>query len=238
MNILVTGGSKGIGYAIAECFLRRYPDSNIAICARNKKEIDRAVESLKKISSISKVVGGICDVAFESSVDAFVSSVESEFGYVDVLVNNSGFGIFKPVEELSEQEFDSVIATNLRGVFLTTKRVLPVMRKRREGSIVTIASLAGKNGFVGGAAYCASKFGVRGLMQSLFLEVREENVRVITLFPGSVETAFFVTADASRIKSKSALQSEDVAEAVVAAVGLSARADISELDIRPTNPKG
>jgi 3-oxoacyl-[acyl-carrier protein] reductase len=183
------------------------------------------------------VIGQICDVSDEASIDQFISNVENAFGQIEVLVNNAGFGIFKPVHELSEQEFDSVIATNLRGVFLMTKRVLPKMRSRKSGSIVTISSLAGKNGFAGGAAYCAAKFGVRGLMQSVFLEAREDNIRVITIFPGSVETDFFTTAHAGSIRSKSALQAEDVAEAVVAAVALSAHADISELDIRPTNPK-
>jgi 3-oxoacyl-[acyl-carrier protein] reductase len=112
------------------------------------------------------------------------------------------------------------------------------MRKQKRGTIVTISSLAGKNGFVGGAAYCSAKFAVRGLMQSLFLEVREDNVRVVTLFPGSVDTAFFDNVKSGVSMAQKALKAEDVAEAVLTAVRLPIHADVSELDIRPTNPKG
>ncbi len=238
MNIIVTGGSKGIGYAIAAGFIRKETSANIAICAREKKRIVEAQTRLALIAPSANVIASVCDVSDETSVYDFVAHIEERFGHIDVLVNNAGFGIFKPIEEISEAEFDSVISTNLRGVFLMTKRVLPAMRSRKSGTIVTISSLAGKNGFPGGAAYCASKFGVRGLMQSVFLEAREDNIRVITIFPGSVETDFFSTAHAGSIRSKSALQANDVAEAVIAAVALSAHADVSELDIRPTNPKG
>jgi NADP-dependent 3-hydroxy acid dehydrogenase YdfG len=180
-----------------------------------------------------------CDVSREEDVTSFVRQAEKRFGAVEHLVNNAGFGIFRPIEELSVEEFDSVIATDLRGVFLITQAVLPAMRERRKGSVITISSLAGKNGFAGGTAYCAAKFAVRGLMQSMFLEVRETNVRAITVFPGSVDTAFFDPAlGATRLRSATALDPEDVADAVFAAAMLPESATISELDIRPTNPKG
>jgi 3-oxoacyl-[acyl-carrier protein] reductase len=154
-----------------------------------------------------------------------------------VLVNNAGFGIFKTVSELTAKEFDDVIATNLRGVFLITQAVLPAMRSKKAGTIITISSLAGKNGFATASAYCAAKFGVRGLMQSLFLEVREDNIRVVTICPGSVDTDFF-TADTEHIRSKHALEAADVADAAFMVTQLPQNATISELDIRPTNPKG
>jgi NADP-dependent 3-hydroxy acid dehydrogenase YdfG len=111
------------------------------------------------------------------------------------------------------------------------------MRQRKAGTIVTISSVAGKNVFAGGAAYSTSKFGVRGLMQSLFLEVRGDNIRVITIFPGSVDTSFFTVAGATPAVSKNVLTVDDIADAVYAAVSLPSHATISELDIRPTNPK-
>ena len=118
-----------------------------------------------------------------------------------------------------------------------TKAALPLMKQRKAGTIVTISSVAGKNVFAGGAAYSTSKFGVRGLMQSLFLEVREDNIRVITIFPGNVDTNFFVAAGANPAVSKDVLTAQDIADAVYAAVSLPSNATITELDIRPTNPK-
>src|SRR5207248_1985004 len=115
-------------------------------------------------------------------VEAFSVAACAAFGSVDVLINNAGIGLFLPVLEMSAEDFDRVLAVNLRGVFLMTQAVLPRMMQRKSGTIVTISSLAGRNGFQSGAAYCASKFGVRGLMQSLFLEARESNIRVITVF--------------------------------------------------------
>jgi 3-oxoacyl-[acyl-carrier protein] reductase len=113
------------------------------------------------------------------------------------------------------------------------------MKECKSGTIVSISSLAGKNGFAGGAAYCASKFAVRGLMQSLFLEVRDFNIRVITIFPGSVDTDFFDTAGHPLgMQARHVLRAEDVATAVHVAAMLPARATISELDLRPTNPQG
>src|ERR1051325_4875841 len=136
---------------------------------------------------------------------------------------------------MTTQTFDLVLNTNIRGVFLMTKAVLPQMKLRGSCTIVTISSLAGRSGFENGAAYCASKFGVRGLMQSLFLEVRDFNIRVVTLFPGSVDTEFFDSLGG--LKMNQPLMASDVADAVYAAITIPSHATISELDIRPTNPK-
>jgi len=153
-------------------------------------------------------------------------------GTVDILVNNAGVGVFKPVAELSVAEFDTMWATNMRGVFLLTKEVLPHMMRAKRGEIVNIASLAGKNSFKGGAGYCATKWALRGFAGSLMLEVREHNIRVVTVFPGSVETAF----SASGKKGGNITQPEDVADAVLFAVTSPQRSMFSEIDVRPTNP--
>lgn len=238
MNIVITGGSKGIGFAIAETFLRNDSGHNIVICSRSQKETDEAVKHLMRISPGSTVLGLECDVSDEASVARFVEFAFSGLGQIDVLVNNAGFGRFGTVDKLATTEWHSVIATNLRGVFLMTQALLPQMRKARQGTVVTISSLAGKTGFATASAYCAAKFAVRGMMQSLFLDVREDNIRVITIFPGSVDTAFFASAGAKAIKANAALTSEDVAATVLAACMLPQNANISEIEIRPTNPKG
>lgn len=178
-----------------------------------------------------------CDVSNAYAVQEFVADFEERFGAVDVLVNNAGVGKFGSAAKMDTETFTSVLDTNLRGVFLVTRAVLPRMRERKSGTIVTISSLAGRSGFKDGVAYCASKFAVRGLMNSLFLEVRSDNIRVVTIFPGTVETPFFDEIGMPAvIQSRTALQAQDIADAVLAAVAMPPRATISELDIRPTNP--
>jgi 3-oxoacyl-[acyl-carrier protein] reductase len=239
MNIMITGASKGIGFTIAKKFASQKEKHAIGICSRKEDRIAEAKSELQKISSNHEYFSQICDVSRESSVNSFVSEYEKKFGAIDVLVNNAGFGIFKPVLDLTKQEFESVLNTNLRGVFLMSRAALPMMREKKSGTIITISSLAGKNGFKGGTAYCASKFAVRGLMQCLFLEVRDDNIRFVTINPGSVDTDFFTNENLTAgIKSKKALMAEDIAACVELAAMLQPNADISDMDVRPTNPKG
>ncbi len=238
MHVMITGASKGIGLAIATCFADAEKNMSLSLCAREESQIIEAKRSLEVEFPSMKILAARCDVSQEQDVKHFVREAEQSFGGIDILINNAGFGLFKSVTDLSAEEFDRVLGTNLRGVFLITQAVLPGMKDRRSGTIVSISSLAGRNGFAGGAAYCASKFGMRGLMQSLFLEVREFGIRVITIFPGSVDTNFFDTAGHPLGSSApDALRAEDVAAAVHATVMLPASATISELDIRPTNPQ-
>jgi NADP-dependent 3-hydroxy acid dehydrogenase YdfG len=236
MHVLITGASRGIGAAIAERFAATEGDRlRLSLGARNGEQLRTVRARIEEISH-AQVFTGLCDVISEGSVIEFVTAAENAFGSVDVLINNAGIGIFHKVHEMLLDDFDRVLSTNLRGVFLATQAVLPRMKLRKKGTIVTISSIAGRNGFEGGAAYCASKFGVRGLMQSLFLEVREFNIRVMTVFPGSTSTNFF---DAfGGLSMKAPLHACDVADAVHAAIALPSHATISELDIRPTNPKG
>ncbi len=239
MNIIITGASKGIGFAIAKIIAAQNEKHAIGICARNGNELAIAEAELRAISSRHEYFPRTCDVSLEKNVNEFVEEFVKKFGAIDALINNAGFGIFKSVLDITKQEFESVLATNLRGAFLCTRAALPSMRQKKSGTVITISSLAGKNGFKGGTAYCASKFAVRGMMQCLFLEVRSDNIRFITICPGSVDTDFFVHNDhGSELKSKKALSADDVAACVEHALHLPQNADISEIDIRPTNPKG
>ncbi|HYM19849.1 MAG TPA: SDR family NAD(P)-dependent oxidoreductase [Candidatus Kapabacteria bacterium] len=238
MNIVITGASKGIGLAIARRFAE---DTNVkhsfSLCARNGEELDSTRKALEKEFPKHSFLAQVCDVSDETQVKEFASTCFDAFGATDLLVNNAGFGIFKQVTELSASDFRAVLGTNLRGVFLLTRELLPPMREKKSGTIVTISSLAGKNGFSGGAAYCASKFAVRGFMQCLFLEIRKDNIRCLTVFPGSVETDLQkIIVPAPTITRM--LSVSDVAECVWSSVKLPSGATVSELDIRPTNPKG
>jgi 3-oxoacyl-[acyl-carrier protein] reductase len=162
--------------------------------------------------------------------------VAKSLGEIGVLVNNAGVLIARPIEELTLEDWDTTMATNLRSLFLTTRAVLPAMRARGAGTIVNLASLAGRNGFVGGTAYAASKHAVLGFSRSLMLEVRKEGIRVIAVCPGSVDTGMLRDQPMLQSKPDRILRPEDVAETIVHAVRLPERAMVSEVDIRPTNP--
>ncbi len=225
---LVTGASKGIGRSIARALAAE--GAHVVLTARTPAPLEEAAEEVRRLGTNALAIPA--DVGVESQVQALVDASLKQFGTIDILVNNAGMGIFKPVVEMSAAEFDAMWQVNLRGTFLTTRAVLPAMMKAASGSIVNIASLAGKNTFKGGAGYCATKWALRGFSGSLMLEVRERNIRVVTIFPGSVETGF----SRSGKKGSHITQPEDVAGAVIFAVTAPARSMFSEIDLRPTNP--
>jgi 3-oxoacyl-[acyl-carrier protein] reductase len=225
---IVSGGSRGIGRSIARALAAQ--GATVIITARNQDTLARTVAELRKDKA--NVEGLVADVGDEAQVTHLVQHVVHTHGRVDILVNNAGVGVFKPVADLTAAEFDRMWATNMRGVFLLTKAVLPHMMRGKSGEIVNIASLAGKNSFKGGAGYCATKWALRGFASSLMLEVREHNIRVVTVFPGSVETSFSTSGK----KGNNITQPEDVADAVIFAVTAPGRSMFSEIDVRPTNP--
>lgn len=228
----MTGATEGIGRATAFAFGRR--GAKVAICARTE---DRVRETARALAHEGiEAIGTACDVADEASVDGFAQFVHARFPQVDVLVNNAGVGYMQYVDEMSVADFDQTMAVNVRGVFLVTRAFLPSMKRQGSGCIVNVASLAGRNPIAGGAAYAASKHAVLGFAKSLLLEVRTFGIRVLTVCPGSVVTAFFDKAGMELHDPERKLQSEDVADAITAAVELPARATLSEFDIRPSNP--
>jgi 3-oxoacyl-[acyl-carrier protein] reductase len=165
-----------------------------------------------------------------------VEPLARALGEAAVLVNNAGVLIARPFQELTLEEWDRTMATNLRSLFLVTRAVLPGIRRRGGGAIVNVASLAGRNGFVGGTAYAASKHATLGFGRSLMLELRKENIRVITICPGSVDTGMLRDQPMLKPDPNRILKPEDVATAIVQVLSLPDRALVSELDIRPTNP--
>ncbi len=229
---LVTGATAGIGRAIAVALGRA--GYAVGVCARTAAAVEALVAELRREGI--RAAGRAGDVGDEHDVSAIVRQVTAELGAVDTLVNNAGVLIAKPLEELSLADWDLTMRTNLRSLYLTTREVLPEMRRRRRGAIVNVASLAGKTGLAGGTAYSASKHAVLGFSRSLMLEVRRDNIRVIAVCPGSVATGMMRDQAVSATKPEKMLAPEDVAEAVLAALRLPERALVSELDLRPTNP--
>lgn len=229
---LVTGATEGIGRATA--FALGRAGYRVGVCARTASRVDAVVAALQ--AEGIEAAGAAADVSDPAQVSRAVGQLVAALGEVGLLVNNAGILVARPFEELTLEEWDATMATNLRSLYLMTRAVLPPMRRRREGTIVNVASLAGRNGFVGGTAYTASKHGVLGFSRSLMLELRKEMIRVITICPGSVDTALLrdqpmLLSDPGRI-----LRPEDVADAILHAVRLPDRALVSELDIRPTSP--
>ncbi len=226
---VVTGATQGIGRAIG--FALGRAGVRLAICARTEANVRATLGDLRGAGI--DAVGMPCDVSDPACVGAFAAFVTEQRGAPTILVNNAGIGWFKPVEELSLDEWDQMMGVNVRSLYLLTRAFLPGMKRAGAGSVVNVASLAGKNGVEGGTAYCASKHAVLGFSKALMLDVRKHGVRVVAVCPGSVDTSF---GDRQRANRERLLRPEDVAHAVVAALTVSDRAMISEIDIRPTNP--
>lgn len=230
---LVTGGTRGIGRAIAAALVAT--GGQVMISGRSKAGVDRAVAELSGSASGSgRVAGRVADVRDSAAADALVSDTVGEFGGLDVVVNNAGVGVFKNLETMTDEEFRLVIDTNIGGPFYVTRAAIPALRKAGGGWIINIASLAGRNYFPQGSAYCASKAALIAMTESVMQEVRYDNIRVSVIMPGSVATGFsgHATSDDSW-----KLSSEDIAACVVDLLGHPRRSLPSRIEIRPSQPK-
>ena len=224
---LVTGASRGIGLAIA----RRLGQmgARVSICARNAANLERAASDLRAAGI--QVLALRTDLTRGPEIATLVSETQRTLGPVDILANNAGIGVFGPFHEQTETDWNAVLDTNLKSVFLTSRAVAPEMIRRKTGHIINISSLAGKSTFANGAIYCASKWGLLGLSGCMAEELRAHGIRVSAVCPGSVATEF--SPHAGKDPSKM-LQPEDVAHAVEALVTQSPGSFISEVQMRPT----
>jgi 3-oxoacyl-[acyl-carrier protein] reductase len=229
---LVTGATEGIGRATALALGRA--GYRVGICSRSGDKVATTLAELRDQGVTA--AGAAADVADPEQVRLLIEQVRGALGEIVVLVNNAGVLIARPLDELTLEDWDVTMATNLRSLYLTTRLALPGMRARRHGTIVNVASLAGRNGFVGGSAYSASKHAVLGFSRSLMLEVRKDNVRVIAICPGSVATGMLRDQAMLKPDHDHILRPEDVAASILHVLTLPTGALVSELDIRPTNP--
>ncbi len=228
---IVTGGTKGIGRAIAEALVRE--GASVCISARHEDEVLSAVSELSDAGE-GTVTGAVCDVRDYEEVRALVEHASAELGGVDILVNNAGIGLFGRVEELSPEDFRAVLETNLFGVFYCCHEAIPQMKRRGGGYIINISSLAGVNAHPQMAAYNASKFGLNGFSEALMQEVRQDNVKVSYIMPGSVNTHF--GGDTPDEDQSWQLQPADIAQVVLDLLHHPERSLPSRVEIRPSKP--
>jgi NAD(P)-dependent dehydrogenase (short-subunit alcohol dehydrogenase family) len=222
---VVIGAGRGIGRAIAIELGRA--GARVSLAARSRPELEETARVIGSNAIVSRA-----DVRDKDQVQALFDDTASALGPVDILVNSAGLGIFGPVVQFTDQDFSTLIDTNLRGTFFTCRYVLPSMIERRTGHIINIASIAGKVGSANRAVYCASKFGVVGFSESLAEEVRQHGIRVSVICPGSTYTSFSDTKQAKAREKM--LRPEDVAYAVRMLVSQEPNSFISEIIMRPT----
>jgi NAD(P)-dependent dehydrogenase (short-subunit alcohol dehydrogenase family) len=223
---LVTGGNRGIGRGIVEALAAE--GARVYLTARSADAARTAADEIGR-----GAIGYACDVRSYDLVQRMFRDIERQVGGIDVLVNNAGIGLFGPVAEMDPEDWRATIETNLNGVFYCCREAIPLMKRRGGGYIFNISSLAGKNPFVHGAAYNASKFGLNGFSEALMMEVRHDDIRVSYLMPGSVATEF---GRGATDKAEWALTPADVAEVVLDLLRSPTRALFSRVEMRPSKP--
>ncbi len=229
---IVTGGSRGIGFAIARAILN--DGGRVVITGLDLARLDKARAALDAAAP-GRVAAEQVDVRDRAAVGALVAGAVKRFDGLDTLVNNAGVGAFADIASMSDEDWHRVIDTNLTGAFYCTRAAIPALVKSGGGSIINIASLAGRNYFPAGGAYCASKAGLVAFSESLMQEVRYDNIRVSCVMPGSVATEFGRGTLGKDDDWK--LAPEDVAEVVMDLLRHPSRSLPSKVEMRPSKPK-
>lgn len=222
---VVTGVSKGIGLELVKILLEK--GVIVAGWGRNEPELDHENFHFFK-----------CDVAQEPSVDAaFRTTVEKLGQDIRILINNAGFGIAGPTETFSSEDWRAMFDTNVHGIFYTTKRLIPAMKKADEGHIINVASIAGLNGVNQFAGYVGTKHAVRGISHSLYMELRDFGIKVSTIYPGSVQTNFFDEIPGMNAH-ENMMRPVDVANTIVQTLETHPNYFVADVECRPLRPKG
>ncbi len=191
--VMITGSTRGIGYSTAAEFLKH--GDRVAILCRHKRHVEAAIKHLSVSSAKENVLGLVGDVRKEQDVKRIVGECLKRFGSIDVLINNAGVAAYKPVEETTEDEWDRIMETNLKGTFLFLRHVIPVMKRQGSGIIINISSALGVEAEANFSAYCASKFGVVGLTGSVADELSDDGIRIYAILPWAVDTGLLAGSE-------------------------------------------
>jgi NADP-dependent 3-hydroxy acid dehydrogenase YdfG len=231
MVALVTGASSGIGLAVAHRFLAEGAD--LAVVARRGERLAALADDARQAGRRCVVIAG--DVREEATARQAVQATLDALDKIDILVNNAGIGIYGNLVETSADDYDAMMATNMRSTFLFTRYAVPGMLERRAGSIINVSSMAGVMGFPGEAAYCATKFAQVGFTQALDRELRPHGIKVGVVCPGGVKTEFAIGAGRTveGVAASGMLDPDEVAEAVLLMATQAAGARITEIRMRP-----
>ncbi|GAA4240033.1 MULTISPECIES: SDR family oxidoreductase [Winogradskyella] len=229
---LITGGTKGIGYGVAEALLNK--GVKVVITSRHQNSAESAAQELAaKTNKLDAIIGVEADVRRLDSQEAAVQQAVSKFGKLDIVIANAGLGHFASIEDLTTEQWNDTIDTNLTGVFNSIKASVQELKKSK-GYYITISSLAGANFFASGSAYNASKFGVTGFTQAVMLDLRQYGIKVSTIMPGSVSTHF--NGNVPNDEQAWKIQSEDIGELVIDLLKMNPRTLPSKIEVRPTTP--
>ena len=226
---LITGGTKGIGRGIAEALLHQ--GMKVAITGRDEKSTKEAATELTENDNY--ILGVAADVRDYDSQQAAVKATLDKFGKIDVLIANAGLGHFENITDMTLQQWNETIDTNLTGVFYSVKASLEAI-KESKGYMITISSLAGTNFFEKGTAYNASKFGLTGFSQALMMDVRQDDVKVTTIMPGSVSSHFGGRTPDEGTDWR--IQPEDLGQLTVDLLKMHPRTLPSKVEVRPAKP--
>jgi NADP-dependent 3-hydroxy acid dehydrogenase YdfG len=229
---IVTGGSRGIGKFIA----KRLAVEGVSVVIAGRTMPNLRITAEEIAADGGRVIAVQTDVSNEKSVHRLLSKTLTEFGTIDILINNAGQYMEKAITDMSIGDWNNIIGTNLTGPFLLSRAVLPEMIEKMDGTIVMISSTSGKRAKANSAAYAASKFGIEGFSEALLREVRESNIRVIVVTPSAVDSSDRESRQILKGGKGARLRAEDVAETVVAAIKLPPRALVREVELWATNP--
>lgn len=224
---IVTGSTKGIGLAIVERMINE--GMSVVVNSRTADDVQAVTDGLG-----NKAIGIACDVADPEACARLVEETVERFGQLDILVNNAGHGVFKPISEMSIEEWQLQINVNLGAVFYLSKAALPYLSATGDGFIINIGSLASRNTFASGTGYNASKFGLLGMSEAMMLDVRHDDVRVSIVMPGSVNTHFNNHEMSAERSWK--LEADDCALAVMQLLEFPKEAHVSRVEMRPSQP--
>jgi len=234
---VVTGASRGIGQAIATALASQ--GLNVMMSGRSADLLSSVAQQIATTLRSEKQSGRIethtADVRDPVQMEDLMAKTVDTFGRLDILINNAGVGHFQELVELSVEDWNKVIETNLSGVFFACRAAIPLLKVSRGGWIINISSLAGSHPFTGGAAYCASKAGLDAVSEVLMQELRYDNIRVSCVAPGSVDTRFSGNDQVSSVTRK--LEPRDVAKVIVDLLGHESKSLPSRVEIRPLQPR-
>lgn len=231
-KVLITGGGKGIGRAVAVALAQEGAD--IALIGRSEGPLQEVVATLTDMGV--KAAYALADVGVMAEVDKAVASLTQQLGSIDILINNAGIAAFGGFMDLTPTQWEDIIRVNLLGVYYVTRAVLPDMITRKTGDIINISSTAGQRGAPLTSAYSASKFGLLGLTESLMLEVRKHNIRVSALTPSTIATDMAKELNLTDGNPEKVLQPEDLAELIVAQLKMNRRVVLKTASMWSTNP--